>query len=332
MTPEAPTSGPESGHDAGHPSGAVSVGNPIAAPAIEPAEEDLHPGSGEGHGEALTFSFSDPRAGVHGAARLGVSGEGAQRAASALVVLFDAGGLAAVRADSSPAPAPDAAGWESVSAAGLSTATLEPLRGWRLGFEGGSEGGFELHFEAMGAGAASQTEGPVARLGGMRGYEHVCRVSGTVRTASAERSVSGLGQRGHAWGAPDWSRLELARTLGVWSDEGPSRTYAALRPAGARAHAEEVVEAWLLEGDPPAPRALDEARLSTTYDGDGHHHRAGLELWEGPDSDFPRRWAGEAVCGTSLDLGRLTLQTAFFRWHLDSGRTATGRYDVLRRA
>jgi hypothetical protein len=37
------------------------------------------------------------------------------------------------------------------------------------------------------------------------------------------------------------------------------------------------------------------------------------------------------LCGSSLDLGSLTLDCAFFRWHLE-GRAGVGRYDILRRA
>ena len=70
-------------------------------------------------------------------------------------------------------------------------------------------------------------------------------------------------------------------------------------------------------------------RLSTTYDGDGRQRRAGLELWVDEDG-CPRRAAGEVVCGTSLDLGRLRLDCAFFRWRME-GREGVGRYDVLRR-
>jgi hypothetical protein len=36
------------------------------------------------------------------------------------------------------------------------------------------------------------------------------------------------------------------------------------------------------------------------------------------------------VCGTSLDLGRLRLDCAFLRWHME-GREGIGRYDILRR-
>ena len=51
----------------------------------------------------------------------------------------------------------------------------------------------------------------------------------------------------------------------------------------------------------------------------------------GGEDDYARRAAGEVVCGTTLDLGRLRLQCAFFRWRME-GRTGVGRYDVLTRA
>jgi hypothetical protein len=40
---------------------------------------------------------------------------------------------------------------------------------------------------------------------------------------------------------------------------------------------------------------------------------------------------GEVVSGATLDLAGLRLDCAFFRWHVD-GRTAVGRYDILKRA
>ena len=51
----------------------------------------------------------------------------------------------------------------------------------------------------------------------------------------------------------------------------------------------------------------------------------------GEDDPVPHHIAGEALCGTSLDLGRLRLDCAFFRWRIE-GQTGVGRYDVLRRA
>ena len=43
----------------------------------------------------------------------------------------------------------------------------------------------------------------------------------------------------------------------------------------------------------------------------------------GEDDEYPRRVAGEVTCGTSLDLGRLRLDCAFFEWRTE-GRAGTG--------
>ena len=40
--------------------------------------------------------------------------------------------------------------------------------------------------------------------------------------------------------------------------------------------------------------------------------------------------AGEAICGSSMDLGALTLDLAFFRWHSE-GQEGVGRYDILKK-
>jgi hypothetical protein len=79
------------------------------------------------------------------------------------------------------------------------------------------------------------------------------------------------------------------------------------------------------------PVPVSEPLISTTTDGEGRQRHAGLELWLDPDGGFPRRAAGEVLCGTTLDLGRLRLDAAFFAWRME-GRTGIGRYDVLRRA
>ena len=84
------------------------------------------------------------------------------------------------------------------------------------------------------------------------------------------------------------------------------------------------------DGEEPQAVAVAEPRLSTTYDAEGRQRRAGLELYVDSEDAYPRRAAGEVVAGTSLDLGRLRLDCAFFRWRME-GRTGVGRYDVLRK-
>jgi hypothetical protein len=214
-----------------------------------------------------------------------------------------------------------------------------PLRRWTAGFDAADGQGFELVFEALGDAAALPGDDPAAQLGGMAGYDQPCRVHGTVRAGGREHAVTGLGQRGHAWGAPDWEKIELARTVAAWTD-GPCAALTAVRPSGARHHAEEATWAAVWEpgagepGDAPHPRTvvpIDDGRLSTTYDADGHTRRAGLELWPEGEEAWARRAAGEVLCGSSLELGALRLDCAFFRWHLE-GRAGLGRYDILRRA
>jgi hypothetical protein len=75
---------------------------------------------------------------------------------------------------------------------------------------------------------------------------------------------------------------------------------------------------------------IDDPRLSTTFDGDGRQRSAGLELFVDKDDEYPHRAAGEVICGTTLDLGRLRMDSAFLRWRME-GREGVGRYDVLTR-
>ena len=222
--------------------------------------------------------------------------------------------------------------WDEVKAAGLDTTTVEPLRAWRLQYAG-DDAAFDLELEATGALAELDPEHDVARAGGMAGYEQPLRVRGSASVRGERIEIDGLGQRGHSWGSPDWDRIELARTVSAWLGDDLAVSLTAIRPAGKRDHAVEAVAASILErGEDGEARTLEVAdpRLSTTYDGDGRQRRAGLELWIDEDG-WPRRAAGEIACGTSLDLGRLRLDCAFFRWRME-GREGFGRYDVLRRA
>jgi hypothetical protein len=294
---------------------------------VGPEHDAPRPAHGNGFSDAVTVAFGDPAAELYGVARLGL----AEGAASGLAILFWRGEPVAVSAESGvEVSAPSS--WDEVGAAGLETATLEPLRAWRLHYAG-DDAAFELELEATGALAELDPEHDVARAGGMAGYEQPVRVSGSASVGDAHIAIDGLGQRGHSWGAPDWGRIELARTVSAWLGDDLAVSLTAIRPAGKRDHAVEAVAASILERDRDGEaRTLEVAdpRLSTTYDGEGRQRRAGLELWIDEDG-WPRRAAGEIACGTSLDLGRLRLDCAFFRWRME-GREGFGRYDVLRRA
>jgi hypothetical protein len=213
----------------------------------------------------------------------------------------------------------DERAWAGIDAAGLATTVERPLEAWTLSFA--ADGAtFDLEVEALSA------PGEVAE-GGMEGYEQLCRFRGDATIGGQRLSLDCLGQRGHSWGAPDWEKMALARTLSVWVGEDLGVSLLAIRADDADRHDKESLAAYLYEGG-EAVRVLD-PRLSTGYDGEQRQRRAGLELWVDEES-HARRAAGEVVCGTSLDLGRLRLDCAFLRWHME-GREGVGRYDILRR-
>ncbi|HWC28293.1 MAG TPA: hypothetical protein VG474_17005 [Solirubrobacteraceae bacterium] len=273
--------------------------------------------------DAVTFAFGDPAASVYGLARLGLGGGNA----SGFAVVFSGGELAGASTESSVAAGVVDA-WDAVRAAGVRSTVEAPLEAWTVAY-GGTQAGFDLRFEAVSAPAVLAADDAVAQAGGMEGYEQLCAVSGSVGAGGRSIRVRCLGQRGHLWGTPDWTRIELARTLSAWLGADRALTLAAVRPAKAKHHDEEVVGGFLIDGGEPA--AIFDARLSTTYDGALRQRRAGLELWTQEEGGAARRAAGEAVCGTTVELGDLRLESAFFRWHME-GREGAGRYDVLRRA
>jgi len=289
---------------------------------IGPEHEPPRPPAGPGFSDALTFAFGDHTSDVYGIARLGLAGG----TASGLALVFRDGEPVAVNADGGAA-APDVSSWDAVGAAGISTVTREPLGSWRVAFDGAVP--FALEFEAAGPPMRLAPDAPAARAGGMEGFDQVCRVTGTVGDAP----FSGLGQRGRSWGAPDWEKMSLARTVSAWMDSGHAVSLVAVRPAKGKAHDDEQVSAFVFDADREDAPVLEvaEPRLSTVYDGEGRQRRAGLELYVHDDDSYARRAAGEVVAGTSLDLGRLRLDCAFFRWQME-GRVGVGRYDVLRRA
>jgi hypothetical protein len=295
---------------------------------VGPDHEAPRPEGGDGFSDAVTFAFGDERADLYGVARLGLAGG----AASGLVILFHDGDPVVVSAEGGIEVA-RSPGWDDVSAAGLDTEIVEPLHAWRLHYAG-DEASLDLDLRALGAVAELDAAHPAAKAGGMSGYEQQCRVTGTAIFGGRRISIDGLGQRGHSWGAPDWERIAVARTVSAWLGDDLAVALTAIRPAGKTEHGSEAIAATILEpaGEDGAPVAVAVAdpRLSTTYDAAGRQRHAGLELWVDEDG-LPRRAAGELVCGTSLDLGRLRLDCAFFRWRMD-GRSGFGRYDILRRA
>jgi hypothetical protein len=288
-----------------------------------------------GQSDAVTVAFADEHADVCGVARIGRAlDESGAIVTSGLAVLFAGGAPVAVRAEGG-VPAGEGLGWGRAEAAGVWTEVVDPLRAWRIHFDSeDGEHAFLLDLEAVSTPAVLDGDAATAKLGGMEGYDQLIKVTGRVTVGGVQRTFEGRGQRGHSWGAPDWDKLTLARTMGVWLDGDAGVTLTAVRGAKASSHADESIHAVLLGRDGETGETLSlvvaDPRVSTTYDAEGRQRHAGLELYETDESPYARRAAGEVACGTTLDLGRLRLDTAFFTWRME-GRSGVGRYDVLRR-
>ena len=168
------------------------------------------------------------------------------------------------------------------------------------------------------------------------GADQQCRVTGRFERSGAEHAVDCLGLRSSRSGGFDLGKLESVRAVSTWfeqPDEGFALT--AFRGRKAKHHDSDVLTATVL-GPEPSP-AVEDPRLSTTYDAGGWPVRAGLELWlaaEGEDEDaqqFPRRAAGEAAgARTETAAGDLDLRAEPFRWH-SRGREGAGIYLLARR-
>ncbi len=291
--------------------------------SIAPEDDRLHASPDAAFRDAVTFAFGDPAAKLYGLARISHGGDGP----NGLAVLYAGSKPVAASAGGGDATGDDPA-WEDVTAAGVRVSVVRPLEAWTVAWQS-KDGAFDLRFEACSAPAALDEESPVARAGGMQGYDQLCQVTGSVSHGGRTHQVRCLGQRGQLWGKPDWSKIELARTVSAWLGDDRALTLTAVRPAKAKGHLDEAVSGFVFEGGEAVE--IYDPRLSTTYDGEQRQRRAGLELWMDEEGDHARRAAGEVLCGTSLDLGEQRLDSAFFAWRME-GRTGVGRYDVLRRS
>ena len=152
----------------------------------------------------------------------------------------------------------------------------------------------------------------------------VCTVTGNV----AGTPLDGLGTVSETLRAPAWDELDALRAISILAGPGHALLAVARRPRGVAGHSEELVSAALVaEGE---VKTVEEARLSTVYDGEGRQRTAGLELWL-PGEDFPRRASGAVAAGSSLELEGLDVHAAVFRWRLE-GQEAFGQYELALRA
>jgi hypothetical protein len=147
-------------------------------------------------------------------------------------------------------------------------------------------------------------------LGGMRA--HLCSAG------------EGLGVVAEIHDPPRWQDLDATRYVSALVDAQNAVIAFARRPTGSMGHGEELVIAHLWsEGE---LKGVEDARLSTIYDGEGRPRQASMELWL-PGEDFPRRAFGVVTAGASLALEGLDVHAGAMEWRIDSHRGA-GIYEL----
>jgi hypothetical protein len=183
-------------------------------------------------------------------------------------------------------------------------------RGWRAELDGA----FALELEPLSA--AAEIDGMTA---------HVCAVDGEVEGG---RRVRCLGTVAETHSPPAWDELDALRSISALFDREHAFLAVGRRPRGAIGHGDERIAAWLLSGGEPV--AIEDARISTVYDGEGRQRSAGLELWV-PGEDLPLRGSGTVVAGSSLALEGVDVHVAIFRWRMDD-REGAGSYELMSRS
>ncbi len=149
----------------------------------------------------------------------------------------------------------------------------------------------------------------------------VCRVSGEV----SGRAMDCLGTVATTREPPRWEELDALRSISAIVDENDAVLALASRPRGAAGHGQETVRAAVItDGE---LLEIEDARLSTVYDGEGRQRSAGLELWPAGE-DFSRRGSGQAIAGSSLELEAVRVHAAVFRWRIE-GREGIGAYELM---
>jgi hypothetical protein len=194
--------------------------------------------------------------------------------------------------------------------------------GFALVFEDGKASSFdeESSFSPTGDGWEVRLPGGLAlslgrlgepvKLGGMR--------------VSLCAAASGLGVVAEIHDPPRWQELDATRYVCALFDPRNAVVAFARRPTGARGHGHEMIAAHLwTDGE---LKSVEDARLSTIYDGEGRPRQASMELWL-PDEDFPRRAFGGVTAGASLALEGLDVHAAAMDWRMDTHRGA-GVYEL----
>ena len=173
------------------------------------------------------------------------------------------------------------------------------------------------------AGARARARRPRGRPG--RGERP--RLPRARRGARAPRWTASAPSRSRARRRAGRSSTRCARSP-RWSTSSNALLALARRPRDAAGHGDERVRAALIvDGE---LHEVEDARISTVYDGGGRQRSAGLELWL-PGEEYSRRGSGQVIAGSSLELDAVQVHAAVFRWRLD-GREGIGAYELMVRA
>jgi hypothetical protein len=166
---------------------------------------------------------------------------------------------------------------------------------------------------------------PLTAAAGLDGVTvHLCSITGKVGSAD----VRCLGTVVETVSPPAWDELDALRSITALFDRDNAFLAISQRPRGAVGHNAERTAAWLLHEGDVVP--VEDARLSTVYDGEGRQRSAGLELWV-PGEDFPLRGSGTVVAGSSLQLEGIDVHAAIFRWRMED-REGAGSYELMARS
>jgi len=137
-------------------------------------------------------------------------------------------------------------------------------------------------------------------------------------------AASGLAVVAEIHDPPRWQELDATRYVCALFDPQNAVIAFARRPAGSYGHGEEMVVAHLWsDGE---LHGVEDARLSTIYDGEGRPRQASMELWL-PGEDFPRRAFGTVTAGASLALEGLDVHAAAMDWRMES-HSGAGVYEL----
>lgn len=145
-------------------------------------------------------------------------------------------------------------------------------------------------------------------------------------------ALLGLGEHGAGdgptWtlgGELDWDDVECLRIVSGRLEDETLLAVAALRPAGAAGHGEEVVAGAL--GPAGELARLTETLLSTEFGADGTLRRVGLELYR-EDGGLPIRVAGDVTGGGGGGQGRVRRVWSELALR-STGRSGRGIIDIL---